>query len=125
MKNAMKLTTRHFLTAVMLASTLAAPALSAHPQTERYIPIGQSSAKTVAGPIRSRESDPYRLTVAVDGTPVSIGLDEHTDIWIDRHEGGQTNPAGNYRDCPPGRYVEIKLRGTEPEVADWIKIRGR
>ena len=56
---------------------------------------------------------------------MSIGLDEHTDIWIDRHESGQTNLAGSYRDCTPGRYVEIKLRGTEPEVADWIKIRGR
>ena len=95
----------------------------AHPQTERYVPIGESSAETVAGTVQSHADDPHRLVVATEtGTRTAI-MDERTSIWIDRNRRKATNLQGTYDDCSPGRYVEVKYLDAEAGVADWIKVR--
>ena len=97
--------------------------LGAHPQTERYVPIGESSAETVAGTVQSHADDPHRLVVATEtGTRTAI-MDERTSIWIDRNRRKATSLQGTYADCSPGRYVEVKYLDAEAGVADWIKVR--
>jgi hypothetical protein len=103
---------------------LAAALLHAHPATERYIPIGRSSATTIEGTISSRGTDPYRLTIDAAGRETTVVVNEQTRIWIDRHHLEQTSVSGSYADCAPGRHVEVKRLEADPGVADWIKVRG-
>jgi len=94
----------------------------AHPQTERYIPIGQSpgTADLVRGTISSQDGN--QLTI--DG--MSVVLEEHTPVWFDRTLFGRSGLVGHRADCRAGRFVEVRYHTMDGEhVARWVKIRGQ
>ena len=106
---------------VVLAFAFVAPLTSlAHPQTERYIPIGHSpgQAISVIGEITAA-SEAY---VTVKGK--SIVVSRSTPVWIDGSKQGSAGSVGDQHDCTPGRFVEIRYRVIDGEsVAYWIKVR--
>ena len=109
-----------------MKSLLAIVALStvitafAHQATERYIPIGSSTAATEAGNVVSRTDG--RLVVETPEGRKTFEIGEATRIWIDNSAARRTNETGSYDDCAVGAYIEVKM-GTD-EVAQWVKVRG-
>ena len=108
----------------MLPFLFAATVAVAHPQTERYIPIGASpgdSSNLVSGVITNRRGN----LIEVDGR--SIAISEETPVWIDNSRRGHTARVGDSSECRAGRFVEVRFRRDkdaegEPAAA-WVKVR--
>lgn len=108
----------------LLVITWIAEPVRGHQQTERYIPIGASSAETVAGRVQSHSEDPHQLTLATDQGVETVVVSDRTNIWIDRSMHKTTNLEGTYADCALGRHIEVKfLQTPDGTIADWIKVR--
>ena len=105
---------------ILVAVLLWPGAGAAHPQTERYIPIGQSPGMMdlLAGTVAYRRGG----QVNIQGKEVT--LEDNTRVWIDRSMYGRTNLVGDLSDCRTGRYVEIRYREKDgANVAQWVKVR--
>ena len=101
-------------------SAFGASVASAHQQTERYIPIGQSPGVTarLVGAVTERSGD----RVEVDGRTVI--MTDATPVWVDRSGGGRAALEGTPADCRRGSYVEISYREEDGKlVANWVKVR--
>ncbi|TMA26745.1 MAG: hypothetical protein E6J87_21855 [Deltaproteobacteria bacterium] len=118
------------VSAALLVGLVLCSASSAHGQraTERFIPIGESpgvSGKlTMIGTIAAVEPERRRIRIAGPGGPVTLAITKSTEIWLDRHELGQSAAHGSLADCQIGRTVEAKY--TDPskrDVAEWVKVR--
>lgn len=110
-----------FSTIVQFTAVVQTVPVVAHPQTERYIPIGQSPGVTdqrLIGRIVMREGG----RIEVDGRTVE--LRSGTSIWVDRSREGSAAEVGSILDCAPGRYVEVMVHDTDGTlVANWVKVR--
>jgi len=106
---------------IVFALILIAPSISfAHPQTERYIPIGQSPGQQVSfiGEISATSED----DITVSGKRIAVP--EGTPIWIDGSRHGHKSRVGDRSDCTLGRFVEIHFHTVEGKrVANWVKVR--
>lgn len=125
-------------TTVLLLAAFAAllgPARGAAAQkaTELYIPIGRSpglSGKhTVMGRIATVSTRDHAVTVTGPDGRCAAEFDEHTTVYLDRSSVKRRNTYGDYGDCKPGEYCEIKYEHNDPGTPDapgrieWIKIR--
>lgn len=110
------------LMCVMVSASLAL----AQQTTEKYIPIGYSpgmSGKyTYVGVIVAIDRDAHTISVEHDGVRKAIKVSSETRIWIDQSKGRRESLDGAYADCEVGRRVEVKYRGNDEGLADWIKI---
>lgn len=104
-----------------------APSAIGHPETERYIPIGQSpgiSGKhSYIGEIKSADHESHSMVIATAEGDQTVGMSERTRIYIDRSGQRKSNLAGTYADCQPGRRIEVKFADNDPaRPAEWIKV---
>ena len=117
------------VTAALLVGLALCSASPAHGQraTERFIPIGESPGVsgrlTMIGRIEAVEPG-RRIRIEGPEGPRTVAITDTTEIWLDRHELGESALSGSWADCQLGRTVEVKFADPEaPDVAEWIKVR--
>ena len=103
---------------------------TAHAQkaTEIFIPInaspGLSDHYTWQGTIDAVDEGNMTITVTNDTGTRNIKLTEDTNIWLDKSSLKVKNETGDFEDCKPGSFIEVKYRENEADhVAEWIKIK--
>jgi hypothetical protein len=117
---------------VLLSLAALASAVSAafaHPATEQFIPIGESTydltmqGEVVAARETSAESGAISMTVEGAPAPVSYAIGPATRIYLDRSALGRPNTLGSMDDLRPGQDIEVAIPSLESPTAIWIKIR--
>ena len=96
--------------------------------TEFYIPVdsspGLSAYYTWQGTIDTIDGENMIITVTNESGTRSINLTQNTRIWLDKSSQRVKNETGDFDDCQPGLYIEIKYEDNEASrVAEWIKIK--
>jgi hypothetical protein len=111
---------------MLLIIFLVVPTTLAHRMTEQYIPIGQSpgvSGKySTIGVIQNYNPVTHAIMIKSDSGMVTYMMDEHTRIYVDRNQSKRTNLKGSYKDCTPGRRVEVMHRFDKEGIALWVKV---
>jgi len=96
-----------------------------HPETERYIPIGESpgisNSQSYIGKIETVDTQTHGFTMQVKGRMKNLRITGASKIFLDRSSQGKPNLIGIYSDCKPGRLVEV-YRDAAGEIL-WIKVK--
>ena len=109
---------------ILMLTVVALSNASAHPATERYIPIGKSpgisGVKSYVGKIRSVHDTESGFAMTVENATTEVRIDETTMIYVDTGSRS-SNRIGTEEDCEVGRTVEVYLH--DSGVAYWVKIQ--
>jgi hypothetical protein len=95
-----------------------------------YVPIGQSAGlsgkHTLQAAIQSVNAAERSITLARDGSSVTVKLGAQTPVWIDRSKLQQANSIGTLADARPGMLAEVKFlkNNLSNGEAEWLKLQG-
>jgi hypothetical protein len=113
-----------------ISLTAFAPPSQAQRATEMYVPIGQSAGlsgkHTLQAAIQSVNAAERSITLARDGSSVTVKLGAQTPVWIDRSKLQQANSIGTLADARPGMLAEVKFlkNNLSNGEAEWLKLQG-